>query len=197
MATKKNPTFVKGRIKSVPKGKRKGEIFTHKGNPYIVISYVTSTGKRVRYGQRVSKTPCRGKRGPGKKRACPTRRKAKKTRKRRKKRKAKRRRNPILLAGINPYAGGMCDLPRSQSSWRSGYRHRSGGRGCVVQRARSGGYLSYAHSGLSKKRKASKGAVAIPKGKRKGDHFTRKGRRYVVVSFTNNNGKRVRYARKA
>lgn len=37
---------------------------------------------------------------------------------------------------------------------------------------------------------------AVPKGKRKGDHFTRKGKRYVVVSFTNSNGTRVRYARK-
>lgn len=36
----------------------------------------------------------------------------------------------------------------------------------------------------------------VPKGKRKGEVFTRKGKKYRVVSFTNSKGTRVRYARK-
>lgn len=45
--------FVKGKSVSVPTGKRNGDIFTKGGKKYRAISYVSSTGKRVRYGLRV------------------------------------------------------------------------------------------------------------------------------------------------
>ncbi|NEN87967.1 MAG: hypothetical protein F6K48_03195 [Okeania sp. SIO3H1] len=40
-------------------------------------------------------------------------------------------------------------------------------------------------------------AVSIPKGKKAGEHFTRGGVKYVVVSYINKSTKkRIRYARK-
>lgn len=41
------------KAKAIPKGKRKGDIFTKGGKRYQVISYVTETGKRVRYARAV------------------------------------------------------------------------------------------------------------------------------------------------
>lgn len=38
--------------------------------------------------------------------------------------------------------------------------------------------------------------VTIPKGKRKGDTFTRGGQKYQVVSYISQSGKRIRYAKK-
>lgn len=39
-------------------------------------------------------------------------------------------------------------------------------------------------------------ATAIPKGKRAGEHFTKGGKKYVVISYVQpSTGKRVRYAR--
>lgn len=51
----------------------------------------------------------------------------------------------------------------------------------------------------AKKRKGAKktaATITIPKGKKKGDTFRKGNNTYVVVSFVNANGKRVRYARK-
>jgi len=39
--------------KAIPKGKRAGERFTKEGKTFVVISYVSPTGKRVRYARRV------------------------------------------------------------------------------------------------------------------------------------------------
>lgn len=106
-----NP-FAKGRRltgSEIPKGKRKGEMFVKGGRTYVVVSYTTSTGKRVRYA-----APVRG-------------------------------------------------LKRS-----------------TVKRA-SGKATS---------------TISVPKGKKKGDTFTRNGKKYTVVSYVSANGKRVRYAKK-
>lgn len=43
---------------------------------------------------------------------------------------------------------------------------------------------------------APKDNPPVPKGKRKGDVYTRKGKKYRVVSYINSNGTRVRYSRK-
>lgn len=57
MATRKrkasNP-FAAGKTlkgSGIPKGKKKGQLFTKGGKRYMVISYVSSTGKRVRYAR--------------------------------------------------------------------------------------------------------------------------------------------------
>lgn len=38
----------------IPKGKRKGDRFTHGASVYVVVSYVTKTGKRVRFARKVA-----------------------------------------------------------------------------------------------------------------------------------------------
>lgn len=48
-----NP-FAKGKYITVPKGKKKGDIFTKGNKRYLVVSYVTSTGKRIRQARPVS-----------------------------------------------------------------------------------------------------------------------------------------------
>ncbi len=192
---RKNP-FRKGKLVKVPKGKRKGQVFTHKGLKYIIISRVTPSGKRVRYAQRVSANT---RIGPMSKRRKATKKKAAKGRKRR-----------------NPYAGGRCKDPRGKNRFRAGYIFSDDGRTCVVQRTRNHDvYYALAHTktgAKKKKKKASKkrkkaskktsscpasgGTVKIPKGKKKGDYFKKGNRRYVVVSYTTKGGKRVRFARR-
>lgn len=49
-------------------------------------------------------------------------------------------------------------------------------------------------SNPKKGKKMASTKVEIPKGKRSGDTFTRGGKTYVVQSFVNRNGKRVRRA---
>lgn len=103
-----NP-FAKGKSIAVPKGKRKGETFVSGGKRYMVISYTTKTGKRVRRAQPVK-----------------------------------------------------------------GLKKRT------IRRT-TGKSVS----------------VSIPKGKSKGQKFTKNGKTYVVVSFVNKKTKkRVRFARK-
>jgi hypothetical protein len=54
MARKSCNPFAKGKTLSrteIPKGKRSGDVFTKGGRRYMVISYTTKTGKRVRYAR--------------------------------------------------------------------------------------------------------------------------------------------------
>lgn len=39
--------------KAIPKGKRAGDRFTCDGKTFVVISYATAAGKRIRYARRV------------------------------------------------------------------------------------------------------------------------------------------------
>lgn len=166
---RKNP-YRKGKLVKVPKGKRKSQIFTHKGLRYIVISRLVKRrgkpAKRVRYAQRVSADY--GKKVVRKRTAT-------------KKRKTSKRKNP--------YAGGRCKDP-SKRNMRSGFRFSASGRSCVVQRTRnSNTYIAMAQTKAKKKP-----TITIPKGKKKGDHFKKGSKHYVVVSYVKN-GKRVRFAR--
>lgn len=50
---KRKPAAKKTKTIAVPKGKKKGDIFTRQGKRYQVVSYLTKAGKRVRYAKRV------------------------------------------------------------------------------------------------------------------------------------------------
>jgi len=57
---RKNP-FAKGKPSTIKskvslKGKRKGQVFQKDGKTYLVMSYITKTGKRVRLARRVNLT---------------------------------------------------------------------------------------------------------------------------------------------
>ncbi len=69
----------------------------------------------------------------------------------------------------------------------------------IVRRVRITTKTTYGPKRKKRKAKSRKRALAkpvtVPKGKKKGDHFTKKGKHYTVVSFVKN-GKRVRYARR-
>jgi len=68
----------------------------------------------------------------------------------------------------------------------------------VVRRVRVTTKTTYGKKKKAKaksRKRAPDKPVTIPKGKKKGDHFTKKGKHYTVVSFIKN-GKRIRYARK-
>ncbi len=54
--------------------------------------------------------------------------------------------------------------------------------------------VTFRKSGKKRSKSISK-KVTIPAGKHKGDHFTKKGVHYTVVSYVNN-GKRIRFARR-
>ena len=169
---RKNPAKIRGSLKatSIPKGKRKGEIFTKGGKRFMVISYTTSTGKRVRYAQAVSKCG-----SPAKKATCKV-----KITKRRKMRK-------------NPFSSGnqRCEMPRSKRNWRAGYRYKDGEKLCVVQRTRDPNtYMGMAHTELV----AS--PTDIAKKKKKGARFTANGVRYIVAIRKTAKGGYKRYAKK-
>jgi hypothetical protein len=130
-----NPALIKGRIKTVPKGKRKGQIVTRSGKRYRVVSYVTKTGKRVRYLQAVSKCGT-----PARKASCKVKRTARKTRK-----------NPFL-----PSPASLCRLPGNTDLWYPGHTFvdRRGFK-CAIQRTRGKkggkrGYAAYAHTTINR-----------------------------------------------
>lgn len=149
---RKNPVAIRGSIKTVPKGARKGQIITRGGRRYRVISYVNSAGTRVRYLQAI--TACSP---AARKPAC-------------KKRQMKRKRkNPY-----KPAPASVCDLPKDQSKWRPGKRYLDWrGVPCVIQRTRApGGYVGMAHSNLT----------PSLRGRRVGDRFQFNRQRWVVKS---------------
>ena len=169
MATRKckNPSFIKGRLKKVPKGKRKGATFLHKGKRYMVMSYVTKTGKRVRYAKAVVKSL----------------------------RSAKRlgRRNPLmdgkgafmfnpLLRGTwRPAAGtrvGTVRIVRRKGMKVRKVVMRLGKRKGKVRR-KIGRYIG----------PVAYKAPKAPKGAKSGAAVTRGGKRFVVVRYTATKGK--------
>src|SRR6056297_2218051 len=126
---RKNPVAIKGSIKTVPKGARKGQTITRNGRRYRVISYVNSAGTRVRYLQAITKCSPAARKPACKKRKIMRKRKS----------------NPFLGA---PYS--TCSLPRKQAKWKPGHRYvDSRGVVCVVQRTRGKGknrtWVSMAH----------------------------------------------------
>lgn len=146
---KTNPAAIKGSIKTVPKGKRNGDLIVRGGKRYRVVSYRhPSTGTLVRYLQAVTKCG-----SPAKKASCKTR--------------VTKRRNPYAAAPQ------PCYLPADQSKWRPGYRHKSQGRTCVVQRT-----------------------CAPPlTGKKKGQTFSWDGRRWQVATRKTRAGGYRRFAK--
>lgn len=168
---RKNPAKIRGSLKAtaIPKGKRKGDIFTKGSKRFMVISYTTKTGKRVRYAQAVSKCGT-----PAKKATCKVKITKRKMRK-------------------NPYSAGnqLCNLPSKKTLWKSGYRYKSQGRPCVVQRTRKPRtYMGMAHTTLVDS------PADIAKKKKKGAKFTANGVRYTVAVRKTAKGGYKRYAKK-
>jgi hypothetical protein len=157
---KSNPAAIRGTIKTVPKGKRKGDLITRGGKRYRVVSYKTKTGKLVRYLQAVSKCG-----SPARKASCKVRVTAKK-------RKTKARKNPFL-----PAPASLCKLPKNRSLWYPGHTYIDGrGTACVIQRTRAKGkpkFAAYAHSTIVRPSVKSR-----PVGKT----FTFGGKRFKVVT---------------
>lgn len=183
MAAKKNPARIKGKLKTVPKGKRKGQIFTHKGKKYLVVSYTTKTGKRVRYAQAVSK--CKS---PAKKASCKVKRK---TAKAKRKNPFSKQRPTAVSAPSNRRTRGDIFCRRGQ---KSGHGFQT-----IAYPGTGGEYVwGRRMTGIKcgGRPTTPKAKVAIPKGKKKGDTFKRGNRTYKVMSMVRN-GKRIRYARKA
>ncbi|NEN87966.1 MAG: hypothetical protein F6K48_03190 [Okeania sp. SIO3H1] len=138
---RKNPAAVKGTRKaaSIPKGKKKGDVFTSGGKRFRVVSYTTKDGKRVRYAQAV--TQCGS---PAKKASCKTKLTAKKK-----------------AAKKNPYIGGeasLCRKPTHHKKRKPGHKYvDSRGVMCVVQRVGGKGkpgkkrtMAGFAHTGIEK-----------------------------------------------
>jgi len=155
--TKSNPALIKGSRKTVPKGKRKGDIVTVAGRRYRVVSYTTSTGKRVRYLQAVSKCG-----SPARRPACKTRVTARK------------RRNPY-----KPSPASLCALPSNRDLWFPGYTFKDRrGELCAVQRTkgrkgRKRGWAAYAHTTITK---------PSVKGRTLGSTFVFDGQRFRVAT---------------
>lgn len=235
-----NPAAIKGSLKTVPKGKRNGDIVTRNGRRYRVVSYRHPySGKLVRYLQAVTKCG-----SPAKKASCKTRVTKRRNPYRRimskasysiaatrdingnkrirlttnrgsfsiqsnrnlpwshhnvtkgKRLTAEEREKALVeivnfvqkygtrrqreIAGIavgtknNPYASAPqpCHLPVDRDKWRSGYRHQSQGRTCVIQRTRDGKYISMAHEPLT----------PPIKNRKKGSTFNWGGRRWTIVT---------------
>jgi|SRR6056297_1323172 len=171
---RKNPALIKGTLKaaSIPKGKRKGDLFTKAGKRYMVISYTTSTGKRVRYAQAVSKCAT-----PATKKTCKVKRR-------------KARKNPYKSAPAS-----ACRLPRNQSKWRSGFAYVDGrGEVCVVQRTKKSKkgprkYIAMAHTTVNT-------PTANAKTKKVGTRFTFNGQKYIVETRKTKSGGYKKIAKK-
>jgi hypothetical protein len=167
MATRKcNPSFIKGRLKKVPKGKRKGKTFLHKGRRFMVMSYVTKTGKRVRYAKAVVKS----------------------------KRSARRlgRRNPVNsgIQMFNPLLAGSWRVPAGAPVGAYSITRRKGIKvRKVVMRGRKpakgekrvkiGRFVS----------PVAYHAPKAPKGAKAGTKITRGGKRFVVIKYSPKKGK--------
>ena len=168
MATRKckNPRFVKGVLKKVPKGKRKGKSFIHKGRRYCVMSYTTKTGKRVRYARRMAKS------------AISVRR-------------LKSRRNPTNSGFMfNPLMSGSWAVPAGARVGTYGIVTRKKVRTRKVvmrgrkpakgkRRAKIGRYIS----------PVAYHAPKAPKGAKAGTKITRGGKRFVVIKYSPKKGK--------
>lgn len=165
---RKNPVAIKGSVKTVPKGARKGQIITRGGKRYRVVSFVNSNGTRVRYLQAI--TQCSPS---AHKPAC----------KKRKIMRKSARKNPFL-----PSPASTCSLPRDKSKWIPGTRWVDNrGQRCVIQRTRAkGGYVAMAHSALT----------PSVTGRKKGSRFTFGGQRYIVKTRRTRAGGYKKYAQK-